>query len=758
MTTLAEHMKVAGADNRPPMLEKTMYTSWASCMLLYIKGKEHRRMMLNSVLHGPLIYPTIKVDGVTRPKTYEELSEKEKLQDDCDLRAMNIVLQGLPQDIYALVNHNQVAKQIWNRVKLLMQGNELSYQEREYDPIASLNKSMEFLSIAIASCFPTTNNQLRSSSNPRNQATVQDGRVIVQQVQGRQNQGYAGNGSKSNATTSGEKLALLADLGVAVGQDTQTTMPLNAVFQTDDLDAFYSNCDKAPGAYSYYEQSTFYPSSDIKITSDSNIISYTQYLKETESVGVQNNTSSDQQNVMIMSVFDAISNQVAKCTADNLKHKELDASLTAELESYKERVKQFEERQNVDLNDCENFIESQMNDMILSKNAKFAAFQKQTKEKEDKYIDEAIDLEKQKKELENIVYKVGKGGLDDPKGMLYGSSRSPLYQVNLFRPCTKKEDTVSLTIGADPTIGLRCENQETSFQKLKNHLANFDIVVKVRTTPDAITEGAWGFKHTKEVFMKKVIPFLKSLKELFNDFDKGLNLEINELKMVFEEIKAIVDQCSVDKNIHTAVNSLATINDYKCIEKSFVDEYNETLELKAELAKKNEMVDKLDLQPLPPRIKNNSEAHLNYLKVTQEHTDTLNQLAKQAAAPRPVDPGSSPLSTTIDTDAPLASISSTQEQEQYPIITQESSSNVQSSQTPIELLGKWTKNHPLANIISNPSRPISIRKQLQTDAMSYYFDAFLTSVEPNNFKKGMLKSSWIESMQEEIHEFKRLQV
>ncbi|GJT62705.1 hypothetical protein Tco_1006238 [Tanacetum coccineum] len=144
MTTLAEHMIVAGANNHPPMLEKSIYTSWASHMLLYIKGKEHGRMMLNSVLNGPLAYPTIYVDGVTRLKTYEVLSDKEKLQDDCDLRATNIVLQGLPPYIYVLVNHNQVAKQIWDRVKLLLQGIELSYQEREcklyneFDKFASI--------------------------------------------------------------------------------------------------------------------------------------------------------------------------------------------------------------------------------------------------------------------------------------------------------------------------------------------------------------------------------------------------------------------------------------------------------------------------------------------------------------------------------------------------------------------------------------------------------------------------------------------
>ncbi|GJU88556.1 hypothetical protein Tco_1300979 [Tanacetum coccineum] len=86
-------MIVAGANNHPPMLEKSMYNSWQNRMFLYIKGKEHGRMMLNSVLNGPLVYGTIEIDGVTRTKTYEELTDQEKLQDDCDVRATNIVLQ-----------------------------------------------------------------------------------------------------------------------------------------------------------------------------------------------------------------------------------------------------------------------------------------------------------------------------------------------------------------------------------------------------------------------------------------------------------------------------------------------------------------------------------------------------------------------------------------------------------------------------------------------------------------------------------------
>ncbi|GJX04651.1 hypothetical protein Tco_0190567 [Tanacetum coccineum] len=150
----------------------------------------------------------------------------------------------------------------------------------------------------------------------------------------------------------------------------------------------------------------------------------------------------------------------------------------------------------------------------------------------------------------------------------------------------------------------------------------------------------------------------------------------------------------------------------------------------------------------------------------------------EVVAPRAVEIAATPSSTTIDQDAPSSSTSSTNKQQQSLIISQgveklipnahfddpcheplhdvstsqESSSNVQSSHSLLELIGKWTKDHPLANVIGNPSRPVSTRKQLETDAMWCYIDSFLTSVKPKNFKEAMLESSRIEAMQEEIHE------
>nr|GEU84637.1 hypothetical protein [Tanacetum cinerariifolium] len=68
-------------------------------------------------------------DSWTRPMKYSEITKSQKLQDDCDVQATNIILLGLPLDVYALVNHQEAVKDIWDRVKLLIKGTKLSYQQ-----------------------------------------------------------------------------------------------------------------------------------------------------------------------------------------------------------------------------------------------------------------------------------------------------------------------------------------------------------------------------------------------------------------------------------------------------------------------------------------------------------------------------------------------------------------------------------------------------------------------------------------------------
>ncbi|GJY82024.1 putative ribonuclease H-like domain-containing protein, partial [Tanacetum coccineum] len=77
---------------------------------------------------------------------------------------------------------------------------------------------------------------------------------------------------------------------------------------------------------------------------------------------------------------------------------------------------------------------------------------------------------------------------------------------------------------------------------------------------------------------------------------------------------------------------------------------------------------------------------------------------------------------------------------------------------PQDHLRKWTKDHPLDNIIGNPSRPVSTRKQLASDALWCCFHTVLSKVEPKNFKMAVNEDSWFKAMQDKIHEFDRLKV
>ncbi|GJT03422.1 hypothetical protein Tco_0824591 [Tanacetum coccineum] len=267
MKTLVDKAILLGADNRPPMLEKDMYDSWKSIMELYMMNRQHGQMILES--------------------------------------ATNIILQGLPPEVYALVSNHRIAKELWERIQLLMQGTSLTKQERECklydefdkfaykkgeslisacfgcnhqvslltnkqqpqqyefpqldsgltvpvfkqgdDPIDAINHMMSFLLVVVTSRYPITNNQLRNSSNPRQQATINNGRVTLQPVQRRQisfamgtTRTYTPGASGSNSW----KQRTIIYPGIAEGQATQTVITDNAAYQADDLDAYDSDCDE----------------------------------------------------------------------------------------------------------------------------------------------------------------------------------------------------------------------------------------------------------------------------------------------------------------------------------------------------------------------------------------------------------------------------------------------------------------------------------------------------------------------------------
>nr|GEY16855.1 retrovirus-related Pol polyprotein from transposon TNT 1-94 [Tanacetum cinerariifolium] len=124
MSNTSDDIQAARSDTRPPMLDRTDYKSWVQHFRMYCKGKENGVYILQSIDEGPYQMETTRDalgtaddGGVTletdRPRTYNDLDEHEKKRFDDDIQATNIVLQGLPKDIYKLINHNTEAKGIW---------------------------------------------------------------------------------------------------------------------------------------------------------------------------------------------------------------------------------------------------------------------------------------------------------------------------------------------------------------------------------------------------------------------------------------------------------------------------------------------------------------------------------------------------------------------------------------------------------------------------------------------------------------------
>ncbi|GJS85497.1 retrovirus-related pol polyprotein from transposon TNT 1-94 [Tanacetum coccineum] len=166
----------------------------------------------------------------------------------------------------------------------------------------------------------------------------------------------------------------------------------------------------------------------------------------------------------------------------------------------------------------------------------------------------------------------------------------------------------------------------------------------------------------------------------------------------------------------------------------------------------------------------------------------------EVVAPAPAESIGSPSSTTVDQDAPSPSNSQTLPETQSPLISidveeenhdldvahmnnhpffgipiPENDSEASSSLDVIPTIvhtaapntkhvNRWTKDHPLDNIIGKLKRLVSIRLQLYEQALFCYYDAFLTSVEPKTYKEALTQSCWIEAMQEELNEFERLEV
>ncbi|GJY89723.1 hypothetical protein Tco_0504919 [Tanacetum coccineum] len=131
----------AGSKNRHPMLNKENYVPWFSRLLRYAKSRPNGKFIYNSIINGPYVRRMIPEPGdanrevpvneTFHEQTDDELTEKELKQVEADDQAIQTILLGLPEDIYAAVDSCETAQEIWLRVQQMMKGSDIGIQEKK---------------------------------------------------------------------------------------------------------------------------------------------------------------------------------------------------------------------------------------------------------------------------------------------------------------------------------------------------------------------------------------------------------------------------------------------------------------------------------------------------------------------------------------------------------------------------------------------------------------------------------------------------
>ncbi|GJT31823.1 hypothetical protein Tco_0922242 [Tanacetum coccineum] len=343
-----------------------------------------------------------------------------------------------------------------------------------------------------------------------------------------------------------------------------STVTTNALFQADGVEVYDSDYDDVPNsqpslmanisssdldvlaevhnpdnmdnnmtkqavqAMRSFEQSSVVNHLETEITSDSNIIPYSQYVTELQQAALKEKESLMQTVTLLKNDFKKEeSRNIDKEIALEKKIKQLDNIVFKRDQSTQTKAQQLEPKLydgNVIKNTSAIVIPDSEDTLMLAEESHF-----------EKQFVPQTELS-----TEQAFWSQNSMNSYDP---------SPSYRS------TKVEVPKEL-----PKVSM----VNTSLKKLKHHLVGFDVVVKERTTATTIIEGSWGFKHTKACFRDEIIPFVKALKDLFNTFDKYLIDELSEVQNVFHQMEQAVEQHYIVEQARTS-NPLDNALAYACM-------------------------------------------------------------------------------------------------------------------------------------------------------------------------------------------------
>nr|GEZ56237.1 hypothetical protein [Tanacetum cinerariifolium] len=170
-----------------------------------------------------------------------------------------------------------------------------------------------------------------------------------------------------------------------------------------------------------------------------------------------------------------------------------------------------------------------------------------------------------------------------------------------------------------------------------------------RITPTTITDGERGFEQTKACYLQEVIPFFKTIKDNFEGIQKALTKEVKEMKDVFEELEAETqndlfraENDKIKQHYKELYNSIKITRTKHIEQVTKLTTENVNLKTCVSKATVNPQVsarDKhaIDVEPIVPRLRNNRDAHLDYLRHLKESVETIRDIVEEAKVVRPRD-------------------------------------------------------------------------------------------------------------------------
>nr|GEV46062.1 putative reverse transcriptase domain-containing protein [Tanacetum cinerariifolium] len=524
-----------------------------------------KRGKLNPIYVGPfkvIKKPTIKEDGVTRLKKYSELSAADAIQADCDVKATNIILQGLPSEVYALVSTHKLAKELWERIQMLMQGTLLTKQEKEcklYDEFDKFRyqkgKTLEWskfvTDVKLVRDLHTTNVDQLHAYLGQHEYHANEVRLMHERTSDPfalsyhhpQFQQQASTYQTSPYATSYHTLQYVSQ--APSSSNLSISYPLNDISSIVNHNAYMASSsipqiDYAPTVPQHSEFSSpktglvvsVLQKGDDPIDAINHMMSFLTVIVTSRPFASGSGGASGKQRVIVCYNCKGGGHMSKQCTKPKRKR---------DAKWFKDKVLLVQAQANGQVLQEEELefladsgtADSSSNQNVVTTNDAYQA------DDLDAYDSDYDELNSAKIALmENLSRFVPQTELSAEQAF-WSRYSVKLEEPNLFAITNIVEVPKEL-----PKVSL----MNSRLKMLKFYLASFDMVVKERTTVTAITEGTWGFEHTKACFIDDIIPFVKALNELFHSFDQFLIDELSEVQQVFKQMEQAVEQHSVEKN------------------------------------------------------------------------------------------------------------------------------------------------------------------------------------------------------------------